>query len=570
VTAAGEEPLERFEASNMEWTAESPSAAAVRDQIAARLDALEGAPGVELIKRNMVRAVMLAPLEASAPDVGPRVIVKRYAVGGALDWVKYTFRPSRAKTEWRIARALHAAGIPTAVPIAMAERRGIVLEDAALVTREIPDALHLNAYVEAHLQGDPEADRRRTALYDRLGRTVRRMHAAGFVHNDLHGGNILLTGDPEQPEIRIIDLHSVAGPGRSSAAARWFDLVKLLHSMLTCSSVAERTGICSSYEDEGGPSGTEVTVGLKDGSLAARLEPRLAAMELKRVRSRTVRCLDRSSRFDVSKGGGLRIHHLRTLSPKAIVAAIQAHCTVMQTGDGDILKDARRSALTRQSLETDAGVVNVIVKEYLPGTLVQRLKNAFRRPRPVAAWLGGNGLRVRGFDVAEPLALVLTGRGPTLGPCFLLMEDLGDRSRLDLVALERFAGTLDADGRAQKRALLLASADLFRRLHAQGVYHGDLKAVNLFVRVLPSGPSIALADYDRVEFDAAVPERRRIKNLGQVSASVAVCISLADRLRFFRAYAAEDAAAASGWKRWFGGVIAACRQKIVVHMDPIE
>ena len=77
MTGAEGDPLEHFEAAGMEWTAETATAAAVRDQIAARLDALEGSPGVELIKRNMVRAVMRVPFEAPTSDVGPRVVVKR-------------------------------------------------------------------------------------------------------------------------------------------------------------------------------------------------------------------------------------------------------------------------------------------------------------------------------------------------------------------------------------------------------------------------------------------------------------------------------------------------------------
>jgi hypothetical protein len=150
------------------------------------------------------------------------------------------------------------------------------------------------------------------------------------------------------------------------------------------------------------------------------------------------------------------------------------------------------------------------------------------------------------------------------------MEDLGEDRRLDLVALARFAGELDAAARREKRALVAAVAVLFRTLHAAGVYHGDTKAVNLFLRETPDGPRVAIADYDRVEFDAEVPVRRRVKNLAQLSASVAVCISLSDRLRFFREYSKDDPSVAAAWKDWFRRVEADCRRKIVVRMKPIE
>jgi tRNA A-37 threonylcarbamoyl transferase component Bud32 len=552
-----------FEASGLAWRAEAAHADVVRREVAGRLDALDRAPGVEVLKRNLVRTVLRVPLSG-----GERVIVKRYAVGGAADWIKYTFKPSRASAEWTIGRALDRAGVPTAVPLAMAERRRFVLRDAALVTREIAGALHLNAYVKAHLSA--ETDARRAALYDDLARVVRHLHDAGFVHNDLHGGNILVNGPPEAPRLHVIDLHSVSRRARPAEGARWFDVVKLLHSMRTCSTPAERERICRVYDETGGPSGTRIAALAARGELSAELEPQLERMELGRVKSRTERALTRSSKFDVSRTDGLTVHHLRTVTADAIVEVLAAHDATMAAGRPRPLKDAARSALTRQTIRTAAGPASVIVKQYRCDSFADRLKNAVRRPRAVAAWMSGNGLLVRHFDAAEPLALVLRGRRALLGDAYLVMEDLGEDRRVDLVALSKFAGTLDAAARQDKRVLVSAVARLFRTLHAAGVYHGDMKAVNLFVRDTAKGPSIALADYDRVEFDAEVSMRRRIKNLSQLSASVAVCISHSDRLRFFREYAAGDAAATAAWKQWFRRVEAECRRKIVVRMQPIE
>ncbi len=568
MSADGEE-LERFEEGGLVWTAERAVADAVRRDVAARLDALPGVEDVARIKQNLVRAVYRAPLTGHGT-----VIVKRYAVRGPLDWVKYAVRPSRALAEWRVGRWLDRAGIPTAVPLAMAERHTLVLRDAALVTREIPDAVHLNAYVEEHLGGDAQRDAWRARLYDELARTVRRMHDAGFAHNDLHGGNVLVNGPPDAARLHVIDLHSVSRRTRRAQprGRRWFDLVKLLHSMRTCSTTEERERFCRVYEAAGdGPSGTRVGALLAAGTLSAELEPQLARMEATRVRSRTQRSLGRSSRFDVEHEGRLRIHHLRALPARAFLPLLDAHRRTLAAGGKNVLKDARKSALTRQTLALPGEPArSVIVKEYRCAEAGERLKNLVRRPRALSAWVAGNGLLVRDFAAAEPLALLLRGRGVALSEAFLVMEDLGDAERLDLVALARFAGALDAAGRAEKRRLVEATAALIRRLHLECVYHSDLKAVNLFVRPTRRGPEIVLADYDRVEFDRPVSPRRCIKNLAQLSASVPVCISLADRLRFFRAYAAGDEPRLRAWKRWFRRIVEDCRRKIVVRMEPIE
>ncbi len=562
-----------FDACGLEWRVERAWVDLVQGEIAPRLNELDGAPGVERIKKNLVRTVMRVPLpEGAAPDGAENVIVKRYAVRGPLDWAKYAVKSSRAEAEWDAGRALEAAGVPTAVPLAMAERRQVVLRDAALVQREIRDAIHLNAYVRAHFAGDGEEERRRRALYTELARIIRRMHEAGLIHNDLHGGNVLVNGPPESPQLFIIDLHSLSR--RKSASARWFDLAKLLHSLRTCSTPAERLEMCEVYECEGEASAlpTKALRGNESARsrFARELESQLEGMERTRVKSRTARSLGRSSLYDITREGGCRIHHQRVLLPAEITRVLAAHRAECDDPDARLLKRSRQSRITRQTARIAGEERSLIVKEYVQGGVFDQLKNLFRDPRPLAAWKAGNGLRVRHFEAAETLALVRCGTGRILSHAYLLMEDLGDGSRLDLVALSQFAGELDAAGRADKHRLIEACADLMSRLHANGVYHSDMKAVNLFVRAGERGPEVVLADYDRVRFGRPVELRRRIKNLAQLSASVAICISLADRLRFYRHYARKDPQLLERWKDVFEGVVAACERKIVVRMEPIE
>ncbi len=554
----------RFSAGGLEWLGLPSAVAGVRDVVAAQLDDLEALPGAVLVKRNLVRAV----IRADVPGLGD-VIVKRYAVRGPLDWAKYAVRASRAEAEWETSRALRSAGIPTVACLAMGELRSIVLRDAALVVRTIPGARFLNQYVRESW-GDAR-DEHRSELFLSLSRTVRRMHDAGFVHNDLHGGNVLVNGPPDAPALHVIDLHSVARSSSPGETARWSDIVTLLHAIRLDTTTEERVAMCRAYEEEGGrPSGTRVGALLSSGGLTAELEPRLAALEKRRVKSRTARALGRSSRFDVTRLSPYRVHHLRAIRASAFLPLIKEHAATLAVGGRAVLKDSHRSALTRQTLRIDDERRSVIVKEYRIRGVAARLKNQIRTTRDVAAWTAGYGLIVRGFEAAEPLALLCLGRGLLLSSSFLVMEDLGDSTRLDLVALERFAGALDSSGRGDKRRLIAATAHLLRRLHATGTYHADLKAVNLFLRESGERTAVVLADYDRVEFDADVPRRRRLKNLSQLSASIPICISHADRLRFFRAYARDEPELLADWKACFRHVAELCRQKIVVRMEPIE
>ena len=115
-----------------------------------------------------------------------------------------------------------------------------------------------------------------------------------------------------------------------------------------------------------------------------------------------------------------------------------------------------------------------------------------------------------------------------------------------------------------------AVADLIRDLHHRGVYHGDLKACNLFVDRRPDDRvALTILDYDRVEFpDRPVPWRRRVKNLAQLHAAVTTHVSRSARCRWFRRYAADGEY--RDRRRFYAGVQRECARKIVVGREPIE
>jgi len=83
-------------------------------------------------------------------------------------------------------------------------------------------------------------------------------------------------------------------------------------------------------------------------------------------------------------------------------------------------------------------------------------------------------------------------------------------------------------------------------------------ASSLFVRHSDAGaPEIVLADSDDVVFERSLGLRERVEALARLSASAPPCVSLPDRLRFFRAYAGADAALLGDWKSWFRSAAAA-------------
>ncbi len=547
-------PEVRFRRDGFRFRADARFDAAALEELLADLDGLPHREGVRLVKRNNVRTVLHVPLSGGA------VYFKRYHVRGLAERLKYLLVPSRPVAEWRAARAMRAAGLPAVRALLMGEKRLLgILRDGCLATAAVEEALDLVPYIHRHFPGS-SGEARRRHLLRLLARNVRLLHDRGFVHGDLHSGNLLVTGPPGDPRLHFIDLHTVRRRRRVGRRARFGNLAKLLHSLTSGTTDGDRLDLLRAYEGEepGGLGPPEAVL--------PRLVRRVARLERRRVVSRTKRCLRRSGDYDHARMGPFLVRFRRGILPGAVLLAVGDHLLSAAGGGPEVLKDSRRSALSRQVLAAPEGWGRVVVKETRCRGAADLLKNAVRRPRALAAWVHGCGLSVRRVRAARPLACVLEGRWPRIRRGFLLMEDLSGRERLDLHVLSRWAGNLSPAERAEKVRFVRACGRWVGDLHRRGVYHGDLKAVNVYVG---EDGRFTLVDYDRVRFGRRVGFRRRVKNLAQLAASIPVCITRTDRLRFFRAYAGdpETARRLAAFNR---GVERACRRKIVVRMEPIE
>ncbi|MFW6161653.1 MAG: lipopolysaccharide kinase InaA family protein, partial [Planctomycetota bacterium] len=175
------------------------------------------------LSRQALAAVLAAHDRALATGEGvhknqPRTAVTRVRVGGEafavkeyrgglLERLKKRLRGSRALLAWRAAARLAASRIATAEPVAVVARGG---EDY-LVTRWVEGAVPLHRLLaerfgEAPPRGELAAKRR---LLRGLGRWLRRIHDAGFYHNDWSAKNILAVEREGQWAFSLLDLESV-------------------------------------------------------------------------------------------------------------------------------------------------------------------------------------------------------------------------------------------------------------------------------------------------------------------------------------------------------------------------
>lgn len=498
-----------------------------------------------LLKRSRYRAA--ARIEADG--LGP-VIVKVHRPSGVADTLRAAVRRSRASSEWRAARCLAGAGIPTPEILgSFVRRRGPLLAAAATAARFVPDR---DTFAPALNSRSP---REAKALLVRAAGWIRAMHDRGIEHRDLHSGNVLVARGPaESCEMLFVDLHKAQVGRPVPGSGRVRDLAQWLHSLAEAVGPGGRLRSLLAYAgvQRGGARPTGFA------RFVRRVERAVARRERVRIRSRSRRCVEENTDFTRSVGEGAGWRRL-DVSVAAVRRAIAAHDRVLSAGPREaVVKRGRKSSVTR-----DGGVV--VKESFRARTLLTRLARLAVPDLDRAGYENAHRLLVRSIATARPLAFVRRG-----GRTITLYEDLGRFPRLDhRVRAALRSGEWD---RARLGVLLRDHAAAAARVHRKGVWHGDWKGCNWLVDENPAGFAFHLVDTDRVKFyRRPVPWRRRMRNLAQLAASIPMVVSRTDRLRWWRRYAEQGGLSGpDALRRAARDVAALVARKTVVVDEPIE
>lgn len=176
------------------------------------------------------------------PDGGGAIFVKRYHYPTFKHRWRGVFRGTffgvnRARSEFRNLRRMRQLGIHAVRPIACGERRTLhFVRSCFLITEAVPDAMSLATFVQT-FHNRPMARSRIHARHEvlrSLAGEIRRMHEAGFVHQDLFWRNVLvrpLSG--ERFEFYFLD----ASLGRRIRVPAW-RREKIVHDLAALSVLA--------------------------------------------------------------------------------------------------------------------------------------------------------------------------------------------------------------------------------------------------------------------------------------------------------------------------------------------
>lgn len=413
---------------------------------------------------------------------------------------KRAFGLEAARREWRALVALHARGVAVPEPLVLAEfeQGGLVLATRLLEGRTLKQTL-------------AESPTARRPLFQAVGDLVASLHAAGWVHGDLHHGNLLVAGE----RVWLLDLQSARAP--HTRLARQRDIAELDHSLAGSLSLCDRLRLRARALGVSQPFSERERRSLRAvGRASARRARAYTRSRMWRAR----RPGRRYARLRLEEREGLR---WQTIDEAVLRGTLRAHERALASDSPAVLQRGSRSRVSR----VEAGGVRLVLKEWRDRGFFQACADALRGSPAARAFRGGVGLRARRIGTAAPYAFLEQRRLGLPVASWLWLEDLQPA-----VPADAFAGVFDANELADSLASLLV------RLHRAGIRHGDLKASHVYLETGASGLEARLIDLEGIRFARRVPERRRIQELAQLNASLPDAFPDTLRCRIFERYRA--------------------------------
>jgi hypothetical protein len=248
------------------------------------------------------------------------------------------------------------------------------------------------------------------------------------------------------------------------------------------------------------------------------------------------------------RAGGLRVWLPPGVDPRVAIGPDADPDRLLTGPDCRVVKLQRKIMVGR--VVTAAG--SLYVKRYNVHAWRIAIGSIGRASPARRAFVAARALAALGFGVPDVVAAVEDRRLGMLHRSFFVTREV-----TGALTADRYWAGLGAA--AERRRFARRLGDLFRRLHAAGVYHNDLKDVNLLVRDAADGPDFVLLDLERVHL-GATGRRRRIKNLVQLERTLGRETSPAMRLRFLHAYLGPGATPAE-LRTWAAAVAAAAARK---------
>ncbi|CAG0933302.1 MAG: 3-deoxy-D-manno-octulosonic acid kinase [Rhodocyclaceae bacterium] len=315
----------------------------------------------------------------------------------------------------------------------------------------------LTEYLEGARCPDASAVGELVGVFEAVGR----MHARGFLQEDVHLGNFLLHAD----KLYVVDGDAIRPAG---SERQRLDNLALLFAQLTPAACGGMQAALLAAYRRGNPDIAIDEAQLKTAIVRAR-EARLADLLDK--------CLRDCSLFKVVRRVDRFFSLVRSEADFLAPLIADPDAWIEQ---GIALKRGRTATLALVELNGR----KLVIKRYNIKSAGHALSRAWRPSRAWHSWIEAHRLRFLGIATPRPLALIEHRLGPLRGRAWLVSEYCeGPNLQTCLAGMERLPPEI---GEAARR--------LFAQLAGARISHGDLKASNF----IWNGKECCVLDLDGV------------------------------------------------------------------------
>jgi hypothetical protein len=203
-----------------------------------------------------------------------------------------------------------------------------------------------------------------------------------------------------------------------------------------------------------------------------------------------------------------------------------------------IIKDEKKTKVGRLPVVIRGQEHPLYVKRFNAFSLRYRIGSLFASSRAFRSLQGAAILRKARIPTATPVAAVEYRTWGALTKSFFISEAIPDGETTDAYWSRELRPLRGRGGIERRRGFLRALAKLFRSLHAQHVYHNDLKDANILAAEDGSANSVSffLLDFEGVKCYSRLSKRRRLKNLVQLNRTLGRHLRHPEKLYFLKAY----------------------------------
>lgn len=218
----------------------------------------------------------------------------------------------------------------------------------------------------------------------------------------------------------------------------------------------------------------------------------------------------------------------------------------------EIIKDQLKIKVARIRINLGGRERTIYLKRYNAFSWRIPLGSLFLGSGALNALRGAALLSGAGIAGPKPVAAVERRWWGMVTESFFFTEEIARGKTIDAYWRENFAPLGGREGFRRRRRFLRGLASLFRSLHDQRLYHGDLKDANIIAVAGEAGRDdcFLLLDLERIRKCRRLSHRRRIKNLVQLNRTFGRSVRPAEKMIFLKEYLSRGYFDSGRKRRW--------------------